>query len=65
MTLTLECINAASHSVFYVMGASKRSMISYVFSTPPSLPCQFVGTPENPALWIVDQEAFPDSQKQL
>jgi 6-phosphogluconolactonase len=55
MTLTFDCINSAAHIVFYVMGASKKEMIARVFSTPPSLPCQKVGTIDNPALWIVDE----------
>ncbi len=58
MTLTFDCINAANHIVFYVMGPTKQKMLSRVFSTPASLPCQFAGTPENPALWIADDEAF-------
>jgi 6-phosphogluconolactonase len=57
MTLTFEAINAASHIVFYVMGASKKAMLEQVFSTPPSLPCQFVGVVDNPALWIADTDA--------
>lgn len=63
MTLTFDCINAASHIVFYVMGESKRTMLSRVFSSTPSLPCQFVGTPENPALWIADEDAAPEKLK--
>lgn len=57
MTLTFETINAASHIVFYVMGASKKEMLARVFSTPPSLPCQKIGTIDNPALWIADEAA--------
>lgn len=57
MTLTFECINDASQTVFYVMGASKAEMVAKVFSTPPTLPCQLVGTPDHPALWISDEAA--------
>ncbi len=60
MTLTFEAINAATHIAFYVMGESKRKMLSHVLSSPPSLPCQFVGTPANPALWIADEAASKD-----
>jgi len=57
MTLTFDCINAASNTVFYVMGSSKKEMLAQVFSTPSILPCQKVGTIDNPALWIVDEAA--------
>ena len=58
MTFTFECINSATHIVFYVIGKAKHPILSHVFSKPPSFPCQFVGTPENPALWIADTEAY-------
>lgn len=57
MTLTFEAINAASQTVFYVMGAAKKEMVECIFSTPPTFPCQLVGVVDNPALWIVDREA--------
>jgi len=57
MTLTFDAINSASHIVFYVMGAAKKEMLARVFSTPISLPCQKVGTIDNPALWITDEAA--------
>ncbi len=57
MTLTFEGINSANHTVFYVMGSSKAPMLSHVFNTPPTLPCQLIGTADHPALWIVDKAA--------
>lgn len=57
MTLTFEAINAATHITFYVIGENKRKMLSHVLSSPPTLPCQFVGTPSNCALWIADEAA--------
>lgn len=57
MTLTLSCINAAAHIAVYVMGGSKKEMLHHVFNTPAELPCQKVGISDNPALWIVDEEA--------
>lgn len=57
MTLTFDAINASSHIAVYVFGASKKPMLNQVFSTAPHLPCQFVGTPDNPALWISDLSA--------
>ena len=57
MTLTLECINAAAHIVVYVIGSNKKEMLHHVFNTPPKLPCQHVGTVDNPATWIADEAA--------
>jgi 6-phosphogluconolactonase len=57
MTMTFDCINDAAQTVFYVMGKSKAEMMARVFTTKPVLPCQKVGTPDNPALWISDEEA--------
>lgn len=57
MTFTFDCINDAAQTVFYVMGKSKAEMIAKVFSTEPFLPCQLVGTPDHPALWITDEAA--------
>jgi 6-phosphogluconolactonase len=57
MTMTFDCINDAAQTVFYVMGKSKAEMMARVFTTKPVLPCQKVGTPDNPALWIADEEA--------
>jgi 6-phosphogluconolactonase len=57
MTLTFEAINAAKAQVFYVMGKAKAPMLTQVLNSPPTLPCQLVGTADHPALWIADQEA--------
>lgn len=57
MTLTFDCINDAAQTVFYVMGKSKAEMMARVFTQKPVLPCQKVGTPDNPALWIADEAA--------
>jgi 6-phosphogluconolactonase len=46
MTLTFECINAASHIVFYVMGENKQKMLKRVFSTPASLPANLPVPPK-------------------
>lgn len=63
MSLTFECINAAKHSVIYVMGKGKSQTLQAVLTgpyTPDDLPIQKVGTPEHRALWIVDSEAATD-----
>jgi len=39
------------------MGKSKAEMMARVFTEKPHLPCQKVGTPDNPALWIADEAA--------
>jgi 6-phosphogluconolactonase len=57
MTLTFDCINDAAKTVFYVMGKAKAEMVARIFTTDPSLPCQLVGTPDHPALWITDEAA--------
>jgi len=58
MTLTYECINDAQQAVFYILGASKKKMLLKVFSSNKiRFPCQQVGTPDHPALWIADQSA--------
>lgn len=57
MTLTFDCINDATQTVFYVLGKSKAEMLARVFTTDPTLPCQLVGTPDHPALWIADEAA--------
>lgn len=60
MTLTYECINAASNSVIYILGASKKEIIAKVLSSPiqfENYPIQAIGTKENKALWILDEDA--------
>jgi 6-phosphogluconolactonase len=60
MTLTFDCINAASHIAVYVLGASKKHTLSQVLNGPCKfdlLPSQRVGTKEHPALWIADEAA--------
>lgn len=57
MTLTFEGINAAHNIAFYVLGESKAQMLSHVFNSPPTLPCQLIGSADHPALWIADQTA--------
>jgi 6-phosphogluconolactonase len=60
MTLTFACINRAQTIVFYVLGASKKYMLSEVLKSPPDydrLPSQAVGTLEHKALWIADEAA--------
>lgn len=57
MTLTFECINDAANIAFYVTGKNKAEMLHKVLYSEPTFPCQFVGTPDHPALWIADEAA--------
>jgi 6-phosphogluconolactonase len=60
MSLTFECINAARNIVIYVLGKSKASMVKQVLSgpyQPDDLPIQRVGTREHKALWVFDNAA--------
>jgi 6-phosphogluconolactonase len=61
MTMTLECINLSHLAVIYALGSAKQPIIREAFSSEPHLPCQFVGTPDSPALWIADDAAVNSS----
>jgi 6-phosphogluconolactonase len=61
MTLTFECINASNAISLYVLGKSKAAMLKHLLTAPyqpEALPAQRVGSAQNKALWIADQEAF-------
>ncbi|MBS0620470.1 MAG: 6-phosphogluconolactonase [Verrucomicrobia bacterium] len=63
MTMTYRCINSASQAVIYVLGSSKKKTLANVLLTPEDIekfPIQGVGTPEHPALWILDDSAASD-----
>lgn len=60
MTLTYPCINAASNSIIYVLGDSKKDIVAKVLTSPDQFeiyPIQAIGTNEHKALWILDQAA--------
>ncbi len=60
MTLTYPCINAAKNICIYALGKSKAKILETVLCSPldaETLPVQAIGTPANPALWFVDEEA--------
>ena len=61
MTLTYEAINRARHAIFYVLGSAKAPIIEKLFSKGPvdldQFPSQAVGTPANPAQWMLDFDA--------
>jgi len=67
MTLTYPLINKAKNIVLYVIGKSKREMVTKVFlkeNTPP-FPVSLVGTSNNKALWILDSDACVDLLKAI
>jgi 6-phosphogluconolactonase len=58
MTFTFSCINQARHIAIYVLGASKKKIVTDVLFAPkPLYPIQSVGTPTHKALWILDETA--------
>lgn len=60
MTMTYTCINAARNVAIYALGAGKAEILEKVLSQPfdpDTYPIQGVGTPENKALFIVDEDA--------
>jgi 6-phosphogluconolactonase len=60
MSFTFECINRGRHIVMYLMGKGKADIVTQVLNSPFSpdeFPSQRVGTPKNPALLIMDDEA--------
>jgi len=60
MTMTFPCINAASISAIYVLGAAKKERLAEIFRAQEEierLPSQGIGTKEHPALWIADLDA--------
>lgn len=68
LTLTFDCINAAHNIVLYVTGKGKAEIVQKVFTEsfqPDLLPVQNIGTGDNKAFWIMDQEAFSLMQKKV
>jgi 6-phosphogluconolactonase len=60
MTLTYPCLEAAKHTVIYVLGEGKKKMVSEVLKgpyKPENYPIQRIGTPQHPALWVLDSSA--------
>lgn len=58
MTFTYPCIHSASNIAIYVIGSSKKKMLSEVlFSPAQEFPICQVGTAAHKALWIADEAA--------
>lgn len=59
MTLTFSCINQSKKIAIYALGAAKKERVSQVLESPilSSYPSSKIGTPEHPALWILDRAA--------
>lgn len=66
MTMTFPCLNRASNLVIYVLGESKKEMVSHIFTdTVNSFPAQQLGTPTSKSLWILDKAAAELIESQL
>lgn len=59
MTFTFSCINESAKIAFYALGSSKQTIIPKVLSAAiqSPYPASRIGTPEHPALWILDKAA--------
>lgn len=60
MTFTYECINQAHAICIYVLGANKSEILEKVLLSPlkrETYPSQGIGTEQNKAHWIIDEEA--------
>ena len=59
MTLTFKCINQSQRIVIYALGDLKKDIIAKVLKSPivSQYPISYIGTVENPALWILDQQS--------
>jgi 6-phosphogluconolactonase len=60
MTMTFPCLNNAHLTLFYVLGASKKEILSKILPPGDKYPSQHVGTPNHPALFIADDAAMTE-----
>jgi 6-phosphogluconolactonase len=60
MTLTFPCLETAKHTAIYVLGEAKKKRVAEVLKgpyKPDDYPIQRIGTPQRPALWVLDSAA--------
>ena len=59
MTFTYSCINQSKHPVIYALGSSKKEMVAKVLQAPlpSSWPASLIGTRDQKALWVLDEDA--------
>lgn len=58
MTFTFPWINLAKEIAIHVFGSAKKSQVLEAFTNEKmNYPIQRVGTAQNPALWILDEDA--------
>ncbi len=60
MTITFPCINAATNIAVYVLGQSKKQMLTKILKNKEKnidLPVTIAGTKDHKALWIADKDA--------
>jgi 6-phosphogluconolactonase/glucosamine-6-phosphate isomerase/deaminase len=62
MTLTYPCINESMHIAVYALGKSKREIVPKILKAPilSAYPASRIGTPQSPALWILDDLSSKD-----
>lgn len=53
MTLTFRAINQSAFATVYALGPAKHAIVKKVLTTS-TYPASLIGTPEHPALWILD-----------
>lgn len=59
MTFTFGCINGSQNAVIYALSPSKHLIVPKVLNAAieSPFPASRIGTPEHPALWILDSDA--------
>jgi 6-phosphogluconolactonase len=59
MSMTFKCINQARNTVVHIFGKNKSAMVKEIFTREDlsTYPIQGVGSLENPALFLLDQDA--------
>ncbi|HSX13512.1 MAG TPA: 6-phosphogluconolactonase [Chlamydiales bacterium] len=56
MTFTFPCINESANITIYALGKSKQEVIPKILKAPivSEYPASKIGTPQSPALWVLD-----------
>ncbi len=57
MSMSFPCLENSHHTVIYVLGSSKASILQAILFKGYECPAQHVGTPAHPVLWIADSSA--------
>ncbi|MEL7430982.1 MAG: 6-phosphogluconolactonase [Chlamydiota bacterium] len=57
MTLTFSCINQSRETLILALGKNKAPIVQKALKQGSDLPISQIGSPQKPALWIVDKGA--------